>query len=707
MLAGSIANAKLSNSSVTINGSSVSLGSSVTVSAASSTLLANSNTWSGLNSFVNATTSLLSSGALWLTSITGSTQCLHVDSTGRISGTGSECGSGSGSGTVTSVAASVPTGLAISGSPITTSGTLALSWDTGYAAMKTASSTNWTTAYDSWNTNNANWTTAYTSRITSVNNDTNVTGSIAGNALTLGWTGTLADARIASAATWNAKESALTFTYPLSRSSNTISWSGLATTSQPSSSNLLVSNGGAGVYGAATSSLTLGSDFTTTGTAGYVVGGSSWAINCRVASGSQSGCLSSADWTTFNNKGSGTVTSIATMYPITGGIIATTGTIGLAFGTSTANSWSQLQVFSSGIISYASSTIGDGTRTGGITIFGSSTTTGSAYFADKVGIGTTSPSSYFSIAASNLTSAIMSIVRAATGLPLFYMFVSDAVSASSIVSDVWGAVDTGVRVLIGSTHQYGHDGGLDQLYVSGRISTGEWRYVPCDFVTYVSHSSDTQNALCNGWAFGEDGTMTTQDDIWNGDTYKSISIGAGTVSGGGYFFGGSPWLQIGYNTPVLEGAVRIATPSQASTTSYYFGFVNVAFTSSTMENYPTNGCFFNASSSAATGNWYAVALKSTGSSTFVDTGIASSTSLLSSGYFYRLRIDTSEDRCDFYIQPYDAPISLVATIDASTNSLATTTTLTPAIFLANQVGGSGFKWFDFKYLRIWFRSSLY
>lgn len=39
---------------------------------------------------------------------------------------------GGGSGTVTSVAASVPTGLTISGSPVTTSGTLAIALDTGY-----------------------------------------------------------------------------------------------------------------------------------------------------------------------------------------------------------------------------------------------------------------------------------------------------------------------------------------------------------------------------------------------------------------------------------------------------------------------------------------------------------------------------------------------------------------------------------------------
>lgn len=50
-------------------------------------------------------------------------------------------------GTVTSVSASVPTGLSISGSPITTSGTLAITYTAGYAIPTTASQTNWDTAY--------------------------------------------------------------------------------------------------------------------------------------------------------------------------------------------------------------------------------------------------------------------------------------------------------------------------------------------------------------------------------------------------------------------------------------------------------------------------------------------------------------------------------------------------------------------------------
>lgn len=52
-----------------------------------------------------------------------------------------------GSGSVTSVAMTVPTGLTVSGSPITSSGTLAVTLTSGYSIPTTTSQTNWDTAY--------------------------------------------------------------------------------------------------------------------------------------------------------------------------------------------------------------------------------------------------------------------------------------------------------------------------------------------------------------------------------------------------------------------------------------------------------------------------------------------------------------------------------------------------------------------------------
>lgn len=54
---------------------------------------------------------------------------------------------GGGGGTVTSVNMTVPTGLSVSGNPITTSGTLAVTYSAGYSIPTNASQTNWDTAY--------------------------------------------------------------------------------------------------------------------------------------------------------------------------------------------------------------------------------------------------------------------------------------------------------------------------------------------------------------------------------------------------------------------------------------------------------------------------------------------------------------------------------------------------------------------------------
>ena len=56
-------------------------------------------------------------------------------------------GGGGGSGTVTSVNMTVPTGLTVTGNPVTTAGTLAVTYSAGYAIPTTAKQSEWDTAY--------------------------------------------------------------------------------------------------------------------------------------------------------------------------------------------------------------------------------------------------------------------------------------------------------------------------------------------------------------------------------------------------------------------------------------------------------------------------------------------------------------------------------------------------------------------------------
>ena len=114
--------------------------------------------------------------------------------------------SGAGSGTVTSVALSAPTGFTVSGSPVTTSGTLALAFTTGYGIppLMTGNSGKFLTT----NGTIMSWVniagTDVTGAALTENDDTNVTLTLGGTpstallrsvSMTLGWAGQLAVSR--------------------------------------------------------------------------------------------------------------------------------------------------------------------------------------------------------------------------------------------------------------------------------------------------------------------------------------------------------------------------------------------------------------------------------------------------------------------------------------------------------------------------------
>jgi hypothetical protein len=85
-----------------------------------------------------------------------------IDQTNTVTSVNGQTGAVS-VGTVTSVAMTVPTGLSISGTPITTSGTLALTFASGYSIPTDANQTNWTTAYtqtQQWNGGSTNLVSA-------------------------------------------------------------------------------------------------------------------------------------------------------------------------------------------------------------------------------------------------------------------------------------------------------------------------------------------------------------------------------------------------------------------------------------------------------------------------------------------------------------------------------------------------------------------
>jgi len=94
--------------------------------------------------------------------------------------------------------------------------------------------------------------------------------------------------------------------------SNSASLNALGTTTPWTQGYLAYVASNSAVASVATSTLTPTSPLT----GSFVQIGSGGSLGCQTASGSQAGCLSSTDWTTFNNKGSGTLTAVTGTWPI-------------------------------------------------------------------------------------------------------------------------------------------------------------------------------------------------------------------------------------------------------------------------------------------------------------------------------------------------------------------------------------------------------
>ncbi len=176
-------------------------------------------------------------------------------------GSWADFGSGGGSGTVTSVGMTVPTGLEVANSPITTSGTLAVIYLAGYEGLRTASSTNWNAFFDTPSTviTDGNGLTWSSNTLNFDGGDT-PSGEL-GN--------TWASPTVNSTHSGSAHHTIATVT-----DTDTIN---MTLTGQDIQADSLLTF----------------DDGLTLATA---------SVDCDTASGSVFGCLSSANWTTFNNK---------------------------------------------------------------------------------------------------------------------------------------------------------------------------------------------------------------------------------------------------------------------------------------------------------------------------------------------------------------------------------------------------------------------
>lgn len=281
----------------------------------------------------------------------GGTLCLHVNNSGIVSTAAGDCGTSGG--TITAVTASYP--LASSGGTtpnITTAFGTTTNWGVANNAFIYTSNTGIplgvaSSSLDLPNGALQNSTISGVSLGNSLNSLTinNGGSGVASGGTYNGSAGVTISYNSIGAQVAGSYDSVVTASTPIIRTANNLAFVGLATTSQPASSNLLTSNGGAGVYGTATSTLTASSPLT----GSFTQVGSGGSLGCQTASGSQAGCLSSADWTTFNNKDS-------FAWPFT--------------PTSYGNATSSILGFTGGFLAVGSSTIVGNATTTGMHAFG-------------------------------------------------------------------------------------------------------------------------------------------------------------------------------------------------------------------------------------------------------------------------------------------------------------------------------------------------
>jgi len=203
-----------------------------------------------------------------------------------------------------------------------------------------------------------------------------------------------------------------------------------------------------------------------------------------------------------------------------------------------------------GLISTASSTIGDGTQIGGLTINGGATTTGNAYFASNVGIGTTSPAAALYIA-NQTSNAVLTLDRENGKIASF----SAGSQAAAIKIDNTGRFDirTATRADI-----IANNDGTSIFTVSGAGNVGVGTTTPStNFAVQgdalISGTLTAGNLVATS-TFTSTGLATFLNGIL---ATASSTIGNGTQTGGLTINGGATTTGNAY----FAGNVNIATTS--------------------------------------------------------------------------------------------------------------------------------------------------
>lgn len=322
----------------------------------------------------------------------------------------------------------------------------------------------------------------------------------------------------------------------------------------------------------------------------------------------------------------------------------------------------------------------------------------------NVGIGTTTPWGALSVASStpDYTRPLFTV---ATSTDIFGSLFNITATSSILypATTTLNFYDPGSRVTVGSNDYYGYGGTLDQVFVNGRINTGNWIEEDCTsaFAETGQVTADVSKG-CNRYSFAEDTNGVIDGAPSSGFSNNYFRIRAGTAGtqtavGDGMainFNSGLPNQNIGSTTPVFETVARLGAMANASTSRIILGIDSASGPTNDFAADPTAGFYFEASSTQA--NWQAMCRQNNlGTLTAqINTGIATST--VNTGdntRWQRFRIEViggagpNSIGARFYIQDAYAPLKLVGTCSGQQWLAGASNMLTPITSIGTPIAG--------------------
>jgi len=374
--------------------------------------------------------------------------------------------------------------------------------------------------------------------------------------------------------------------------------------------------------------------------------------------------------------------------------IGNTGGINFTLATTTHYTTGGLDLEGGGCFSVKGVCVGGGSGTNYFTNSGIYTSLSTGI---NLGIGSSTPWAQLSVASSTYNGAAAYPLFAVATSSDMYGALFNIYATSSIPVPIstspWQQAISGSRVEVGTNSQYGYAGGLDNFFVNGTVSTGDWHFSECSILSSSGALSAQTTNVCGSWIY----YRTTAGQLTVASTNGYISLQSGNTTGA-IDAVADPVMStqaknFATSTPIFEALLSRgeSVAQRTSTTTVFLGLTNGIGAS------PGAGCYFVASSTRP--DWAAVCGTSSTATTVIGTGISSSTQNL-----IRFRIEADNVSAKFYMQVSTSTMQKVATISTTYPS---TTGITPIVDISQASPGTATTpAVIIAYIRYWYRDGV-